>query len=122
MKRLKSRPQPPKDPKPSTVRTEPLPRRLQPPKPRTRAPHPRLPARLKPLRPRPQQIARIIGDDGASLVDLIDNLLSKGVMLNADIILALADVDLIYVRLSALLCTADRVMPQLRRIAKREGG
>jgi hypothetical protein len=75
-----------------------------------------------PVGPRPQQIARIVGDDSASLVDLIDNLLSKGVMLNADLILALANVDLIYVRLSALLCTADRVMPQLRRGAKREGG
>ena len=30
-------------------------------------------------------------------------------MLNADLILALADVDLVYIRLSALLCAADRV-------------
>lgn len=43
-----------------------------------------------------------------SLVDVIDSLLNKGVMLNADIILGLADVDLIYLRLSALLCAADR--------------
>lgn len=44
------------------------------------------------------------------MLDLIDNLLNKGVMLNADLILALANVDLVYVRLSALLCAADRVM------------
>jgi hypothetical protein len=56
------------------------------------------------------QVGRILDDD-SSLLDLIDNLLSKGVMLNADLILALADVDLIYVRLSALLCAADRVLP-----------
>ena len=31
-------------------------------------------------------------------------------MLNADLILALANVDLVYVRLSALLCAADRVL------------
>ena len=31
-------------------------------------------------------------------------------MLNADLILALADVDLVYIRLSALLCAADRVL------------
>jgi hypothetical protein len=59
------------------------------------------------------QVGRILDDD-SSLLDLIDNLLSKGVMLNADLILALADVDLIYIRLSALLCAADRVLPRLR--------
>jgi hypothetical protein len=45
-----------------------------------------------------------------SLADVIDNLLNRGVVLNADLILALADVDLIYVRLSALLCAADRIL------------
>lgn len=57
-----------------------------------------------------RQVGRILDDD-STLVDLIDNLLSKGVMLNADLILALADVDLVYIRLSALLCAADRVLP-----------
>ena len=56
------------------------------------------------------QVGRIL-DDESSLLDLIDNLLNKGVMLNADLILALADVDLVYIRLSALLCAADRVLP-----------
>ena len=45
----------------------------------------------------------------SSLLDVIDSLLNKGVVLNADVILALADVDLVYLRLSALLCAADRV-------------
>ena len=35
-------------------------------------------------------------------------------MLNAEVILALADVDLVYLRLSALLCAADRIVPRLR--------
>ena len=61
-----------------------------------------------------RQVARIFDDD-ASVLDLIDNLLSKGVMLNADVILALADVDLVYLRLSALLCAADRVLPAFAR-------
>jgi hypothetical protein len=60
--------------------------------------------------PRPRLVAHIIDDDQASVLDLIDNLLNKGVMLNADLVLALADVDLVYVRLSALLCAADRIM------------
>jgi Gas vesicle protein len=57
-----------------------------------------------------RDVGRIL-DEESSLLDLIDNLLSKGVMLNAELILALADVDLIYVRLSALICAADRVLP-----------
>ena len=54
---------------------------------------------------------RIIDQSETSLVDVIDNLLTRGVVLNADLILALADVDLVYLRLSALLCAADRVLP-----------
>ena len=59
-----------------------------------------------------RQVARVLDDSEATLIDLIDNLLSKGVVLNADLILALANVDLVYIRLSALLCAADRVMPR----------
>jgi hypothetical protein len=70
----------------------------------------------KPSRPPAGQIARIVSDEESSLLDLIDNLLAKGVVLNADLILALANVDLIYVRLSALLSAADRVLgPHARR-------
>jgi hypothetical protein len=31
------------------------------------------------------------------------------VVLNADLVLALANVDLVYIRLSALMCAADRL-------------
>jgi hypothetical protein len=61
--------------------------------------------------PPKRQVASVLDDAESSLLDVIDNLLAKGVMLNADLILALANVDLIYVRLSALLCAADRVIP-----------
>ena len=112
MKRRKSRPQPGKSAKPSTVRRGPLAQKRRPPRPRRRTMPPkpllRPPKTQVPLR----QIAHIVDDDHASLLDLIDNLLNRGVMLNADLVLALADVDLVYVRLSALLCAADRVMPR----------
>jgi hypothetical protein len=73
--------------------------------------HGRLPAQPQ-RKPRPRrQAARIIDPDDSTLLDVIDNLLSKGVVLNADVILALANVDLVYLRLSALLCAADRVLP-----------
>jgi len=79
-----------------------LPRRRLPQKPALRAPQQKLPKR---------DIARIIDEGDKSLVDVLDGLLNQGVVLRADLVLALADVDLVYVQLSALLCAADRLMP-----------
>lgn len=59
----------------------------------------------------PRDVARLIDQGETSLVDVLDNLLNRGVVLNADLVLALANVDLVYVRLSALLCAADRLLP-----------
>ena len=47
----------------------------------------------------------------ASLLDLVDHVLNKGVVVTGDLMLGLADVDLVYLRLTALLCAADRVTP-----------
>lgn len=69
------------------------------------------PPRLRPAAPTGRYVARIIDQSDSSLLDLVDNLLNRGVVLNADLVLALANVDLVYVRLSALVCAADRVMP-----------
>jgi Gas vesicle protein len=62
--------------------------------------------------PARRKAARIVVRSETSLLDVIDNLLNKGVVLNADIVLALANVDLVYLRLSALLCAADRILPR----------
>lgn len=72
------------------------------------------PPRKLPLKPPRAEVARIIDDSERSLVDVVDSLLNQGVVLNADVILALADVDLVYLRLSALLCAADRIVPPAR--------
>jgi hypothetical protein len=91
----------PKPVRHSTVpKSEPPRRRALPPPPRS----------ARPDRPPKRQVARIIDTSDSSLVDVLDNLLNRGVVLNADIILALANVDLVYLRLSALLCAADRVL------------
>ena len=80
--------------------------------PPKRAAMPAPPRRPRPPGPpAPRKVARIIDDSETSLLDVLDNLLNRGVVLNADLILALANVDLVYVRLSALLCAADRVLP-----------
>ena len=54
----------------------------------------------------------VLGGADASLLDVVDNVLNKGVVLTGDLTIALAQVDLIYARLSLLLCAADRVLPQ----------
>ena len=105
-------PRPGKSSRTSTVRRGPLAREGRAPRPlrRARLPKPPLPK----TRIRSRQVAHIVDEDQASLLDLIDNLLNKGVMLNAELVLALANVDLVHVRLSALLCAADRVGPRER--------
>jgi hypothetical protein len=60
--------------------------------------------------PSARAIGRIIDHGDSSLLDVIDNLLNQGVVLNADLILALANVDLVFIRLSALLCAADQLL------------
>jgi hypothetical protein len=44
-----------------------------------------------------------------SMLDLVDNLLTRGVVISGEVMLGLAGVDLIYLRLQAVLCAADRV-------------
>lgn len=55
--------------------------------------------------------AALLDAPDATLVDLVDNLLDRGVVLDAELVLGLAGIDLVYVRLAALLCAADRVTP-----------
>ena len=90
------------------------PARTSTPRPQSRK-TPRQPARALPPGPQPRvESSSIIAARDTSLVDVIDNLLNRGVVLNADLILALADVDLVYIRLSALLCAADRLVGRSR--------
>ena len=53
------------------------------------------------------------------MLDLLDHLLNRGVMLNGDVTMGVAGIDLIYLRLSSLLCAIDRVMPGPRGRARR---
>jgi hypothetical protein len=55
-----------------------------------------------------------------TLLDLVDRLLNKGVMANGDVTLGVAGIDLIYLRLSAILCAADRVLPTNQIAASRK--
>jgi Gas vesicle protein len=74
---------------------------------------PKLPVR--PRRPPPPRspglAAALVGarDPEPSLLDLVDSLLHKGVVVDAEFVIALADVDLLYVRLGALVGAVDRI-------------
>jgi hypothetical protein len=55
-------------------------------------------------------VSALLESPDASLIDLVDSLLDKGVVLDGEVVLGLAEVDLIYLRLSLLLVAADRVL------------
>ena len=53
----------------------------------------------------------VLDEPETSVLDVLDHVLTKGVMATGDVTLGVASVDLIYLRLSALLCAADRILP-----------
>jgi hypothetical protein len=59
----------------------------------------------------PAPPTEVLEDADASLLDLVDHVLNKGVVVTGDVMLGLAGVDLVYLRLSAVLCAADRMLP-----------
>jgi hypothetical protein len=74
---------------------------------------PNLPKHPNPPKParRRTRADEILGPEDPSLLDIVDNLLNKGVVLTGDLTIGLAQVDLIYARLSLLLSAADRILP-----------
>lgn len=53
-------------------------------------------------------------DEQSSLLDVVDSLLNKGAVVNGDLILGVANVDLVYAKLSVLIAALDRVMQPAR--------
>jgi hypothetical protein len=68
-------------------------------------------ARMRKTRGERSVLETVIDPPEASLLDVIDRLLNKGVMARGDVTLGVAGVDLIYLRLSTILCAADRLLP-----------
>ena len=69
-------------------------------------------ARSPKLTAAPALAARILDAPDSTVLDVLDHLLNKGVMLNGDVTLGVAGIDLIYLRLSSLLCASDRILPR----------
>lgn len=61
---------------------------------------------------RESQVEELIEHADRSLLEIIDHVLNKGVMVQGEVFLGVAGVDLVYLRVSALLCAADRVLPR----------
>ena len=74
----------------------------------------------QPPEPPETRAVELLGAD-QSLLELVDHLLHQGVVLTGDVVIGLAGVDLIYLKLSALLCPADRLLPLKRKEEKEEG-
>jgi hypothetical protein len=68
----------------------------------------------------------ILDGGGSSLLEAVDSLLNRGVVVEGDLVLGLADVDLVYLRLTTLLAAADRILgpagpPSVRQAAPYPG-
>lgn len=64
-------------------------------------------------------LSRQEGDE-PSLLDVLDNVLNRGAVVQGDVVLGVANVDLIYLRLSVLLAAVDKAVrsdPVLRPVA-----
>jgi len=69
-------------------------------------------ARASKREPQPSVSDQVLEPPETTVLDLLDNLLNKGVMLNGDVTLGVAGIDLVYLRLSTLLCAADRIFSE----------
>jgi hypothetical protein len=74
----------------------------------------RRPRRLGPLQRRRSRRAHglVLTRADATLLDLVDNVLNKGVMVDGEVVLGVAGVDLVYLRLFAILCAVDKLFPR----------
>ena len=58
----------------------------------------------------------------ASLLDIVDHVLNQGIVVTGDLLLGVADVDLVYLRASIVLCAADRILaPRPGKKTRHEG-
>ena len=115
------RSRPPRPPAPRPKPRAPAPKRPPPPPAPRRESPPPAPRPERPVRPAPAAPALPLPDLSAapaeSLLDLVDSLLNKGAVVSGDLVLGLAGIDLVYLKLSALLAAADRVTGGGRRRA-----
>ena len=67
-------------------------------------------------------VERIPPGEDVALVDLLDRLIGGGVVVTGDVVLSVADVDLVYLGLRLVLAPAHTVAGSVRLSAPRPGG
>lgn len=50
-----------------------------------------------------------------SALDLVDHVLNQGVVISGEVLIGIANVDLVYLKLQAVLCSADRMFGKPRK-------
>jgi hypothetical protein len=64
---------------------------------------------------KPSRVDEILEGADGSLLEIIDHVLNKGVMIEGEVVLGVAGVDLVYLRLNAVLCASDKLLPSGRK-------
>lgn len=57
--------------------------------------------------PAPDAVPRLVGDEETALVDLLDRVIDRGVVVSGDLVLSVAGVDLVHVGLRLVLRGVD---------------
>jgi hypothetical protein len=67
----------------------------------------------------PGHTSSVAAGDHVALVELVNRVVDRGVVLGGDLTISVADVDLLYVGLRLLLCSPDRLVGSERTGAQK---
>ena len=70
----------------------------------------------------PEENVPVAEGEHVALVELVNRVVDKGVVLHGELTISVADVDLLFVGLQVLLCSADRMMAPLTLEARAAAG
>lgn len=71
--------------------------------------------------PFPELVPAADGDVESSLLDVVDKVLNKGAVVHGDLVLGVANVDLIYANLALLLAALDKIERRPAKLSRRSG-
>lgn len=70
----------------------------------------------------PEPAVPVPEGERVALVELVNRVVDKGVVLHGELTISVADVDLLFIGLQVLLCSADRMMAPLTLDTRPRGG
>jgi hypothetical protein len=57
------------------------------------------------------RVSSVVEEKNVTLLEILDHVLDKGVVIKGEVIISIADVDLIYLGLQLVLASVDKVLP-----------